>query len=513
MKKIKSFFLILFVLITALMFAVIFINAKPKQVELKVEVFERSLPGYKGDDNYWTKWIQKNFGDPNNIKVKFVPVPRSEEINKLNILMASNDAPDIVFTYNYETVYNYVKLGGLTDLTKLVDKHGKNLKKFLGTDVLERGSFEGKQYLIPARRILTGCFGAFIRKDWLDKLGLPVPKTRDELYKTLKAFKEKDPGNVGKDRVIPLALDLNIQNVTWSSRLLIDTFVEPMDFTKEHSTLLWYKPGFKEGIRFLNKMYNEGLISPDFALDKDSKILEKDTAQGRVGFLMQNYDFPYRTSPGLALELKKNVPGGEFVPVDSFANAKGKTRKRMYDPTGLFIMVPKSSKRAVEAIKYLEWMSDPKVMDFLVNGEKGTNYKEYQDGIPINIPIEGEKRLTMDIAIIVNGKDFGNIDKNITALSLGYAPEFKDYIKKAYKQSITADVPYYELSFPIASAAKYAKSILEKDNEIFVKSLTCKPADFDGVFDKLVKEHYDLYAKEVMADRLAYIKKNYKNKK
>ena len=176
------------------------------------------------------------------------------------------------------------------------------------------------------------------------------------------------------------------------------------------------------------------------------------------------------------------------------------------------MMIPKSSKRAVEAIKYLDWMADPKVIDILLNGVKGINYTEEKSGIPVNKLVEGEMRLTMDICIIVNGKDFGSLDKNITALSLQYAPEFQEELKRAYRQSITADNPYYELTFPIESYAKYKRSILEKDAEIFVKSLTCKPGEFDVVYDKLVDEHYKMFGKEVMADRLDYIKKNYKNK-
>ncbi len=515
MKK-SNFKLITFILLISL--ALICVNVTinaAKRVELKVEVFDRGIPGYQADNNYWTKWIQKNFGDPNNIDVKFVTVLRAEEVQKLNVLMATGEAPDIVFVYTPEIFYNYAKQGGLTDVGALLDRYGKDLKKYLGPDCLQMGIFNAKQYAIPAKRVLTGTFASFIRKDWLDKLGLPIPKTRDEWYNALKAFKEKDPGNVGKDKVIPLALNLDPQNATWGARVLIDSFVKEMDFYEEQTiyTLYWLKPGFKEGIRFLNKMYNEGLISPEFALDRDAKMSDRDTAQGRVGSMMCNFDYPYRTTPGLVVELQKNVPGASFVPVDCFINANGNKRKRLYTPNGFFMMIPKTSKRAVEAIKYLNWMSDPKVIDFLTNGEKGTNYTELKEGIPVNILVEGEKRLTTDICIILNGKDYGSLERNITALSLSYVPGLQELIKQAYKQSIDGNKPYYELSFPIDSYAKYRTTILEKDAEIYVKTLTCKPADFDSVYDKLVDEYNNAYGKEVMAERAAYLKVNFKNKK
>ncbi|NLM28475.1 MAG: ABC transporter substrate-binding protein, partial [Clostridiaceae bacterium] len=106
-------------------------TAKP--VELRVEVFDRGTPGQTPvDNNYWTKWIQENFGDPNNIKVTFVPCPRSQEVDTLNVWMATGDAPDICLTYDVATVYNYYKEGGLSDLTDALNQYGAQLKQYLG---------------------------------------------------------------------------------------------------------------------------------------------------------------------------------------------------------------------------------------------------------------------------------------------------------------------------------------------------------------------------------------------
>ena len=44
----------------------------------------------------------------------------------------------------------------------------------------------------------------WINKEWLDKLGLAVPTTTDELYNVLKAFKTQDPNGNGKADEIPL---------------------------------------------------------------------------------------------------------------------------------------------------------------------------------------------------------------------------------------------------------------------------------------------------------------------
>ena len=135
-------------------------------ITLKISVFDRGVTGGTAvDNNAWTKWIQENFGDPRNIKIEWVVIPRSEEESKLNILMASGEAADISFTYNEALVTNFVAQGGLVELSDLIEKYGPHLKSFLGETVLSAGIFNGGQYAIPARRVVVATQGMFIRED------------------------------------------------------------------------------------------------------------------------------------------------------------------------------------------------------------------------------------------------------------------------------------------------------------------------------------------------------------
>ena len=207
-------------------------------------------------------------------------------------------------------------------------------------------------------------------------------------------------------------------------------------------------------------------------------------------------------------ELKKNVPGAQFIPCDPFVNAEGKKLKRVYGPQGMYVMVAKSSRRVKEAIKYLNWMARKPVLDFLANGQKGIHYKELREGIPVAIPVEGEKRLTQDIAIIVNGKDFGNLTRNIKAGSYS-CPGYEKQWQESYRMSLAGE-QYVVPAFPIESEARLKKSLYEKGSEIFVKSLTVKPSEFDRTYDSLVQEYMRMGGKQVMEDRKAYLRANRK---
>jgi putative aldouronate transport system substrate-binding protein len=73
-----------------------------KRVDLRVSIYDRgNTTSEYGSvtDNYWTHWMQETFGDKNGIDLEYVAIPRAEESSKLNTLMASDSAPDIIFSY------------------------------------------------------------------------------------------------------------------------------------------------------------------------------------------------------------------------------------------------------------------------------------------------------------------------------------------------------------------------------------------------------------------------------
>jgi putative aldouronate transport system substrate-binding protein len=483
----------------------------PDPTELRISVFDREIQGQTPvDNNYWTKWIQEKFGDLNNITLKFVPIPRLQEVDKLNVLMASSTAPDIIFTYNGLVAYNYFNQGGLTEIDGILDEYGKKLKEYLGEQILSYGKFSGKQYLIPAKRVFEGSQASYIRKDWLDKLGLDVPKTKDEAYNYLKLVKEKDPGEL-KGKAVPLGLSLGLTGSRDCSieqptimpvvRSFITTDPTSKDFFVLPECL---QPGYKEGVRFLNKLYGEGLMSSDFALDKENKVIEADISNGKVGMVNWNVGQLYMENPGLIDKLKANVPGAEMVPCDPWTNADGKRPKLLYDPYGLFIMIPKCSINAVAAIKYLDWMANPDVIYFLQNGEENVHYT-LNEGLAIAKNVEDERKMNVnaniDYTLIVNGKDFGDMDKSIKGQALSYAG-YEDMAMETFKHSLTDG--YYSpnrIVRPILAEVKYNMTLYEQCKSMYIKSIIAKPEDFDRVYDEEISQYIKKGGQAVIEER------------
>ncbi len=109
-------------------------------------------------------------------------------------------------------------------------------------------------------RIAGSATGAMIRKDWLDKLNLPVPKTTDELYDTLLAFQTQDAnGNGVADEVARASLGSFYNGIAQFFGLGTD-LVCFTDFGSDVVTSPWYQDGVKDYILFMKRLYDAGLL-------------------------------------------------------------------------------------------------------------------------------------------------------------------------------------------------------------------------------------------------------------
>lgn len=487
-----------------------------KLLTLSVEMFDRgnAPKGTTAEDNPITQWVKKEVKDKLNVDVKFVPVPRSQEYDKLNVMMASNNAPDIVFTNKDFVPKGFAKSGGLTDLGPYIEKFGKALKTNVGEDILKKGQYFGKQYAIPAKQNIMAAHATFIRKDWVDKLGARVPTKKDEFYALLKRFKSEDPGKVGKDSVIPYAMAAGNTEKYYENFIM--SFVKKNDKEEAIYTgiLKYLTPGTKEGFKVLNSWYNEGLISKDFALDTSEKKFVQDITTGKVGAFTVDQTQVF----GWLDAFKKNVPDGEYWPIDAFENGDGTYWKDAGTGLGLKIMVPKANEKNAEAvIRYLNWMSDKKVYANIKYGVEGENFTYDKDGIPAFTGKTGDRQkkgiadtFMFDTAIIYSDLIADSEDKKVVA----FVKQFPGYEKTASElwKIIRGKGVYtqYYYSVPIDAENKYGSSLQTMLRNMAPKLIISKPADFDKLYEDEVKKVMEGGAKQLIEERTKYYESNIK---
>ena len=472
-----------------------------EQITLKVSVFDRGATGQTPvDNNYWTEWIQKEFGDPRNIKMEWSVIPRSEEVDKLNILMASGEAADICFTYTEGVITNFVQQGGLVELTVLINEHGQNLKAYLGEKLLSYGMFEGGQYAVPAKRVVLATQGMFIREDWLEKLGLSMPKTKEEFYNALVAFRDQNPG--GAEKVIPYAMGYDMT----AHNMLRLSFIKNLDEKTLATTpdVMW--DGYEDYVLFLNKLYNEGLISPDFALDNADLILG-DVTSGVAGGYTYNYDHPLRVSPGVLSALQAQEPGAKLSPLNCFESViDGKYYHESYAPNGLFSFVPIYSQHPEAAVMYLDWLTQLPTLNFLQFGEAGVHHELNEEGIPVMLDVQDDRKYNsmqnIDFTLLTNGQEFGDESMLVKVQSLsyqGYADLFEPLYTIANEDLVITN---FHFDVIIPSDALYNTSLTQFKRELLTKSTMAAPEDCSKVFAELRDQYMRDGGQAIMDEKI-----------
>ncbi|MDG0809226.1 extracellular solute-binding protein [Cohnella rhizosphaerae] len=240
-----------------------------------------SPPSWVGDLN--ENWFTKYFEEKTNIKINWVRANMEDYRDKLNLLLASNtDLPDVILSWGISNAQQiaYGSQGLFLPLNELIDKYGSATKQVFDYNPIIKSTItapDGNIYGLPS---INECFHCtyshkmWINQKWLDQLGLQMPKTTDEFYAVLKAFKEKDPNGNGKADEIPLTRG------SWQGG--IDFFLMNAFIDNEAGNRLMLQddkvvqapvqPEWKEGLSYLHKLYAEGLIDPEFLLEDDNKV-------------------------------------------------------------------------------------------------------------------------------------------------------------------------------------------------------------------------------------------------
>jgi putative aldouronate transport system substrate-binding protein len=220
----------------------------------------------------------KEWEKQTHIKTEFQHPAVGAETEQFNVMLASNELPDVMFVYgDYSKLYND---GTIIRLNDLIDQHAPNLKKILQENPEVEKQLKadnGDIYAIPHLRLgeYKTFGGTFIRQDWLDELNLQKPETLDEWETVLKAFKDK------KGVTAPLLYGAPPKLTTMgpaAANFLEAYGITNTIFLKDGKVAFGpTEPEFKEFLTTFHRWYQEGLIDPDFATNDqktyDAKIL------------------------------------------------------------------------------------------------------------------------------------------------------------------------------------------------------------------------------------------------
>ena len=154
-----------------------------------------------------------------------------------------------------------------------------------GGRLVEMASYEGKCYGIPRNISDTDTFSyIWLRKDWMEKLGLEAPKTIDDLKAIMDAFMAADFDGDGQANTFGMVID---KDLYYGTRGLFAAFdARPEFWIEKDGKVEWggVQPEVKEALSFLHTLYEEGYLDKEFITQTNGTALGTALA-GKAGVL------------------------------------------------------------------------------------------------------------------------------------------------------------------------------------------------------------------------------------
>lgn len=252
------------------------------------------------DTNYMTLLLEEKA----NVDIEFIlfPADWGEFKQKLTMMVtAGSKLPDIIMDIDDADILTYGESGIIIPMTEYLSDpdamplfHANVLDEDKEYMIATYTQADGNIYGVPSYAPEIGNENpskAWINTTWLEKLGLPMPETTDDLYTVLKAFKEKDPNGNGKQDEIPM---IGATKGTGSNPLpfLMSAFVYVDDYKGTNNYLYvedgkivsaFTKEEWKKGLEFVNKLVSEDLLSPlSFTQDYNQLRAIVNSADGQI---------------------------------------------------------------------------------------------------------------------------------------------------------------------------------------------------------------------------------------
>lgn len=487
---------------------------------ITVEVYDRGNDG--GSDptnNMYTEYIKKGMLEDHNVEVEFVKVPRWTEVEEVNNLLAAGTAPDICVTYSYPTILTYADMGGVLDLSGYVEDYKSeltNLWDWLGETNMywDKDPVNGTLWAIEGKLAVNNRVNTFVRKDWLDALGLSAPTTTEEFEAMLNAFEENKSTLLGADaeKMIPYSVSYD---VGWRAATLIESFIDPNITDKEYyingyDDRKLTQNGTKEAVRLLNKWYNQGLMWDNFALYGSGDTTEDDMMKaGYVGAFTHNWDYPFRNGEdSINANLQRNVGADAFyIAIDPFDDSKGTHTKYVSSTAGdRKIFFPHTNDEPLASMLYLDWISDPEHIQYLQIGDEGVTHNVLESGAIQTVAASGDaimnSGMNIDYTITCNGLHLATEELTKLSQAYNYAEIDPDVVSQADVIAQTNAVPAKNVNVgTIEAEANIGDTLSAKRDQVYDNAVIASESDFDNVWDSMMADYLSSGGQAIMDER------------
>lgn len=351
-------------------------------------VVELTFYNADGQEDPWTDPVAEVLTEKTGVKLK-TDYPVGADTQRISLMIAEQNFPDMIYAKG--DVGSLIDAGAMIDMTDLIEEYGPNIKKLYGDE------FEKLKYSEDDPSIYQLCSYAVggtkyensgtaqIQFADLKENDYKIPDTLEEFEKMIKDYIKAHPKT--EDGMDTMGLTLSVSDWHW-----MITLGNPAGYIAEgapdngqwliddsyNATYKFTSDKIREYFKWLNKMYNEGILDPEFATQTHDDYIAK-ISSGRVVALLDT-DWDYADGEKILKQdgkLDKTYCG---IPLTMDKDTKAPSLMYQGLPAGQGVGITTACENPEAAIKYLDYLCSDEGQVLVNWGIEGTNYLLDDDG-------------------------------------------------------------------------------------------------------------------------------------
>jgi len=324
-------------------------------------------------NNLWNKYYREKLGI--NLEYKWAVIGEQYD-QKINLMLASGELPDMM-AVNLRQLYQLAEAGLIQDLKPAWDTYASPDTKLSatadGTAPFDMVTIDGKLYGIPSITPVTETGHVlFVREDWRKKLGLPEPKTMNDLLKIIEAFTKDDPDGDGKNDTFGLIISRDLYTNGFDITSFCNGYhAYPNAWIKKGTEIVYgsIQPEMKKALTQLQKLYKDGVLDREFVVKDENKASES-VIKEQAGVFFGVQWAHWIGGAGVDLWLKNPQSKWKVYPIPSIDNRPAKPI--VYNRTNEFFVVRKGFEHPEALIKMLN------LINLMGHGPQPLSYDEWE---------------------------------------------------------------------------------------------------------------------------------------
>ena len=344
-----------------------------------------------GKNGNWDNPVAKAITEATGVTldVSYPVASQGDAKEDVALMIANDEYPDMIYAKGSAT--DLYQAGALIDMTDLIEKYGPNIKKMYGAEMEklkwsqdDPGIYQLSYAGVNQKTLTTG---GSCQIQWaaLKENDYKYPKTLDEYERMIKSYLAAHPKT--EDGLDMIGITMSASDWHWMitlgnpAGLIADASPDNGQWIIDDEYNVHYKhvtDEEKEYFKWLCRMYNEGILDPNFATQTDDDYIAK-VASGRVVAIT---DAEWHYSQCEATLVADGKVDQTYVGLPVTLREDQVEKALLYQGTtvGWGIGITKSCEDPVRAIKFLDYLCSDEGQILYHWGIEGENYFLDDDG-------------------------------------------------------------------------------------------------------------------------------------